>query len=100
MEKEMDYLKHNIKHYRNLKKISQQELAEKSGFSTSFIVDLELGRRQPSLKSLFNISSALEIEAYQLLINPNNHKYDVLDNFSKDLRDAISEIIEDYKKRY
>lgn len=100
MEKELEYLKHNIKHYRNLKKISQQELAEKSGFSTSFIADLELGRRQPSLKSLVNISDALEIEAYQLLINPNNHKYEAIDNFSKDLGNAISEIIEDYRKRY
>lgn len=100
MKATLDYIKRNIKHYRSLKKLSQQELAEKSGLSTSFIADLEIGRKHPSLKSLITIAEALGIEVYLLLVNPENHKYEAIDTFSRDLGTAISEIIEDYRKRY
>lgn len=100
MKTALDYLKLNIKHYRTLRKISQQELAEKSGFSTSFIADVELGRRLPSLKSLVKISDALSVETYLLLVNPETNENESVKLFSEDLLEKITEYMVDLKSRY
>lgn len=100
MKSALDYLKLNIKHYRTLRKISQQELAEKSGFSTSFIADVELGRRLPSLKSLVKISDALSVETYLLLVNPETNENESVKLFSEDLLEKITEYMVDLKSRY
>lgn len=100
MKSALDYLKLNIKHYRTLRKISQQDLAEKSGFSTSFIADVELGRRLPSLKSLVKISEALRVETYLLLVNPETNENQSVKLFSEDLLEKITEYMGDLKGRY
>lgn len=80
--------------------MTQQELAEKSGFSTSFIADVELGRRTPSLKSLIEISRALEIETHLLLVNPDSNKNASVEMFSEHLLEKITEYMIDLKRRY
>lgn len=100
MKSALDYLKLNIKHYRTQRKISQQDLAERSGFSTSFIADIELGRRLPSLKSLVKISEALKVETYLLLVNPETNENQSVKLFSEDLLEKITEYMGDLKSRY
>lgn len=99
MEAIIDYLKENIKYYRKQKKFSQQTLAEKSDISTSYVAEIELGRRHPSLHTLLKLATALEIETYQLLIDPNKHKNEIISKFSEILLDRIKMDIIDLQSR-
>ncbi|WP_243119976.1 helix-turn-helix domain-containing protein [Clostridium tertium] len=50
-----------IKEARKSKNMTQQFLADKCCLSRSYISDIESGRYSPSLETLLNISSELEI---------------------------------------
>ena len=58
----------NIKKYRNIAKITSQELADKSGFTHQFIRNLESLKSncRPRLDSLSRIAKALNIDIRQL----------------------------------
>ena len=58
----------NLKKYRKEKHFSQMQLAEKCETSTSYIGEIEIGRKFPSIEMIENISIALEIKPYQLFI--------------------------------
>jgi len=47
--------------------LTQEQLADKTNLSTTFIGLLETGRRKPSLKSLQKIASTLGFKAKDLL---------------------------------
>lgn len=49
----------NVRRYRLAARMTQEELAEKSGFGQQYISDLERGRRNPTVVSLFELSQAL-----------------------------------------
>lgn len=51
-----------IKKERERRKLTQEELAEKSGLSRSYVCDLESGRYFPGVKTLMKISSGLGSE--------------------------------------
>ncbi len=59
----------NIAYYRKLQGYTQEELAEASGISRSHISAIEAPNviHNVSLEVLFNLASALGIEAYKLL---------------------------------
>lgn len=99
MEPIIDYLKENVKYYRSQNEWSQQVLAEKSDVSTSYIAEIELGRRNPSLNTLLKLATALEIETYQLFINPNKHSNDVISKFSEQLLTRIKKDMDDLTTR-
>lgn len=46
---------------------TQKEVAERCGLSVSYISDIEVGRTNPSLKTLESISKALKLEMKSLL---------------------------------
>ena len=56
--------------------MSQGALAEKCGFSQQYLSDLETGKRNPTVITLFEIAQALGIEVHRLLMpsgpEPNN----------------------------
>ena len=56
----------NIKYYRNLKKLTQSQLAEKSNTSTNYIATIETGKKYPSPSTLEKIAKALNINAIDL----------------------------------
>lgn len=47
--------------------MTQKQLATKAGICNSYISDLEVGRTEPSLKTLYKISKALTIDIKDLL---------------------------------
>lgn len=100
MSNTFEDLKHNIKFYRTLLKLSQQELAEKSGISTSYIADIELGRRTPSLKTLIKLADTFNIKSYLLLKNPETDSSEAVNDFSKLLINRIQEDIDDLKSHF
>lgn len=80
-------LKENLKSIRKVKKISQRELAIKSGLSFSMVSKLESGEQSnPSLDTLEKIASALNITTYDLM---GWEKYSkIFDEIQQDIEDA------------
>lgn len=56
-----------IKSKRELKGLTQLELAEKSGVDRNYIGMLERGERNPSYLSLLKIAKGLNIQVYNLI---------------------------------
>lgn len=57
----------NVRRARAHKGLTQEEFAEKSGFSQQYISDLERGLRNPTVVTLFELAQALEIKPIELL---------------------------------
>lgn len=60
-------MKVEIKEFRKLNKITQQELAEKIGVTRSCISQYEIGAREPDLTTLMKIAYALNVTPDDLL---------------------------------
>lgn len=58
----------NVKKYRKMKGLSQEQFAEKCGLHRTYISAIECFRRSISLENIQRIADALEIETYQLFI--------------------------------
>ena len=57
-----------LRNIRTIKKISQDELAEKSGYHRNYIGMLERGEKSPSLRTIFNLAATLGVTASALII--------------------------------
>lgn len=57
----------NVRRVRLERGLTQEELSERSGFSQSYISELELGRRNPTVISLFELAQALGSTPVELL---------------------------------
>ena len=55
-----------IKAIRVSKKISQRKLATLAGISNTYLSDIEVGRTNPSLKTMEKLAAALEIQMKDL----------------------------------
>ncbi|GHV58556.1 transcriptional regulator [Spirochaetia bacterium] len=84
-------LSQNIKRFRNRLGLSQMELALNLDMSTTFLSDIETGKKWLSAKTLAQISKALRIEVYELF-KPDT-KQDVSIAIRKYLDDVDETII-------
>ncbi len=57
----------NTKKVRLAKGLTQEQLAERSGFSQQYISGLERGRRNPTVVSVYEIAQALGVHYLELL---------------------------------
>ena len=57
----------NAKEIRLAKGLTQEEFAERSGFSQQYISDLERGRRNPTVVSLYELAQALGVTHMELV---------------------------------
>ena len=62
----------NVRHHRKLKGMSQERLALDAGMERSYVSDLERGQRNPSVRALGRLASALGVEPSALLKNENS----------------------------
>lgn len=58
----------NVRKYRLARKMSQEELAEKSYLHRTYISAIECFRRSIALENIQRIADALEIEPYKLFL--------------------------------
>ena len=58
----------NVKKYRKLNKLTQEELAEAANISNTYVANIECGQTWVSDKTLEKIASSLHIEIYLLFI--------------------------------
>jgi transcriptional regulator with XRE-family HTH domain len=65
-----DILAHNLKNKRQNCGFSQEKLAEMVNVSTHHIATIETARNYPTLDLVERIANALNIEIYELFINP------------------------------
>ena len=59
----------NVKHYRKMKGITQEKLAELCGLHRTYIGDIERFQRSISLKNVQKIANALDIDVYKLFVD-------------------------------
>lgn len=57
----------NVRRYRKLKGMTQEQLALEAEMERSYVSDLERGTRNPSVRALGRLAEALQIEPQLLL---------------------------------
>lgn len=77
-----------IKEVRLMKKITQEELAEKTDLSVSFVSHIENGRKIASLNTLIKIVNELGVTMNDLL-------YGIQDNYKCEYQTDINMLLED-----
>ncbi len=60
----------NVRRYRKLLGMTQEQLAVAAGMERSYVSDLERGRRNPSVLALGRLAHALQIGPHCLLVSP------------------------------
>ena len=78
----------NMKKYRKKRQISQEKLAEMLDTSTSYIGEIEINSRVPSLAMVERIAKALNVEPFRLFVDDNiriNEDTNVEDNYLESL---------------
>jgi transcriptional regulator with XRE-family HTH domain len=58
----------NVRHYRKLRGMTQEQLALETDMERSYVSDLERGTRNPSVRALGRLAEALGIEPHKLLL--------------------------------
>lgn len=91
----------NVKILREIRGISQKELAELANISTGNISHIENGSRQPSLETLYKIADALNVSILNLVLDEKEIERflynDVIKAYypgSTRLKDILGQIIE------
>lgn len=75
----------NVKAIRQIRGLSQTDLARRIGFHPAAISHIECGRRTPTLKNLMKILCALEVTPESILGKPQNIKPLKKENFANDI---------------
>ena len=57
----------NVRKLRIERALTQEQFAERSGFSQQYISDLERGRRNPTVVSLYELGQALDATPIDLI---------------------------------
>lgn len=57
----------NVRHYRKLRGMTQEQLALDAGMERSYVSDLERGTRNPTVRALARLAEALKVEPAILL---------------------------------
>lgn len=60
----------NVRRLRMERQMTQEQFAERSGFSQQYISDLERGRRNPTIVSLYELAQALGAPLVELITSP------------------------------
>ena len=93
----------NIKRFRNYRKLSQADFAEKVDISIPFLSDIENGKKWVSPATLVKIAEALNIETYELLkpenIIPDNAA-NILEKYTADIYKIFGDTLSNIQHKY
>ncbi|MER9032363.1 helix-turn-helix transcriptional regulator [Mesorhizobium sp. M0674] len=62
----------NVQRFRQKNHLTQEQLAEISGFSQQYISGLEKGRRNPTIVTIYELARALGV-SHMELVRPDKH---------------------------
>ena len=91
-------LSRNIKRFRSRIGLSQLHMALELGISTTFLSDIETGKKWVSAQTLSRIAKTLKIEVYELFKPEKNIRDDVsaaIAQYLDDVDDALIKSIEE-----
>lgn len=99
---ELESIGRNIRKYRLMKKLRQEDLAEKAGLSINYVGAIERGEKVPSLETLLVIINSLGVSADMILADVIETGYVVkhsllaekLEKLSADDRTKIYDVID------
>ena len=57
----------NVKRFRQIKGLTQEQFADVSGFSQQYISSLEQGRRNPTIITIYELAQALGVSHIKLV---------------------------------
>lgn len=98
----------NIKTLRNERGLTQFELAEKVGISTTYLAELEIAKKAPSMDVVERLCLALEAKPYELFLqagekNPNPSR-EAIRRYAKEASTiaskAVAEALQDLAKHH
>ena len=84
----------NIRKYRLMRKLRQEDLAEKADLSINYVGAIERGEKTPSLESLISIINALGVSADMILADVLDNGYLVKDSLPAEDRSQIYDVID------
>jgi transcriptional regulator with XRE-family HTH domain len=93
----------NMKARRKKLELTQGELATKVGISSSFITEIEIGRKSPSFTNISKIADALDAPAWSLFVEHGDkisNKSNSYEQLSITLKEAVSKKIDDVLSNY
>lgn len=76
-----------LKEIRKMRKMTQQELSEKSGIPSTSIAHIEAGSRKPSLENFYKLVVVLNISADYLLGCIDQHTHPGSDPITKSIQE-------------
>ncbi len=104
MTRIQEILRANIKKARQELGYSQMKLAELCGVSTSFVGEIELGKKFPSASTLQKLADTLGLQPFQLFLEEQDwaafEKYNVLTTLSRELRQRLDEEVTETFHKY
>ena len=102
MTKIQQVLAENLRKFRKIHGLTQEQLAEKAGTSTNYIGTIEIGKKYPSPQMLEKLADALEIDSlmfFQCESKKENSDYHLtseqrLENIKTNLITNFAEFVE------
>ena len=92
----LDTIGKNIRKFREIKKLRQEDLAEKTDLTTNYIGMIERGEKIPSLETFINILNSLGVSADMVLSDVLDNGYKVKDSL---LNEKLEKLVPEDRKR-
>lgn len=92
----LDTIGKNIRKFREIKKLRQEDLAEKTDLTTNYIGMIERGDKIPSLETFINILNSLGVSADMVLSDVLDNGYTVKDSL---LNEKLEKLVPEDRNR-
>ena len=92
----LDTIGKNIRKFREIKKLRQEDLAEKTDLKTNYIGMIERGEKIPSLETFINILNSLGVSADMVLSDVLDNGYTVKDSL---LNEKLEKLVPEDRNR-
>ena len=92
----LDTIGKNIRKFREIKKLRQEDLAEKTDLTTNYIGMIERGEKIPSLETFINILNSLGVSANMVLSDVLDNGYTVKDSL---LNEKLEKLVPEDRNR-
>lgn len=92
----LDTIGKNIRKFREIKKLRQEDLAEKTDLTTNYIGMIERGEKIPSLETFINILNSLGVSADMVLSDVLDNGYTVKDSL---LNEKLEKLVPEGRNR-
>lgn len=92
----LDTIGKSIRKFREIKKLRQEDLAEKTDLTTNYIGMIERGEKIPSLETFINILNSLGVSADMVLSDVLDNGYTVKDSL---LNEKLEKLVPEDRNR-